>query len=220
MTDRVQIGLRVGAWLAATALVVLSTRALVYALVPRPSVIGNRLEYTTGGPRLVVLAALALGIAAAVSSVVIWVVWLGVAERTKLEPFAVAPVRISARRVAVRAVGLWCAGSLVFAGLESYLHWRSGLGWHGLHCLVGPIHRDAIPILAALSLIISALAAAATHLLAWMRRVVRALCRRPARLRPSFASISCASAFLPSRSRCGDTRLGPRAPPALISALV
>ena len=27
-----------------------------------------------------------------------------------------------------------------------------GLGWHGIHCLLGPVHRNAIPILAALSL--------------------------------------------------------------------
>ena len=32
--------------------------------------------------------------------------------------------------------------------LESTIHWREGLGWHGLHCLLGPVHRDAIPILA------------------------------------------------------------------------
>ena len=217
MTDRL---VRVGAWPAASVLVVLSTRTLVYALVPRPSVIGNRLEYATGGPRLLVPAALAFGIAAAVSSAVIWVVWIGVAERTKLEPLAAAPARISTRRVAVRAVVLWCASSLLFAGLESYLHWRAGLGWHGLHCLVGPVHRDATPILAALSLIVSALAAAATHLLAWVRRVVRALRTRPGRSRPSLGSTSRASAFWLPRSRCGDTRLGPRAPPVLISALV
>ena len=39
-----------------------------------------------------------------------------------------------------------------FAMLESTLHWRAGLGWHGLHCLTGPVHRNAIPILGALSL--------------------------------------------------------------------
>ena len=41
--------------------------------------------------------------------------------------------------------------------LESYLHWRAGLGWHGLHCLAGPVHRDAVPIVAALSLVAVAL---------------------------------------------------------------
>ena len=36
------------------------------------------------------------------------------------------------------------------------LHWRAGLGFHGLDCLLGPVHRDALPILAALRVIVAA----------------------------------------------------------------
>ena len=60
--------------------------------------------------------------------------------------------------------GCACAGSgcersastsparFAFAMFESYLHWRAGIGFHGLSCLVGPVHRNAIPLLAALAL--------------------------------------------------------------------
>jgi hypothetical protein len=59
--------------------------------------------------------------------------------------------------------------------LESTIHWREGLGWHGLHCLTGPVHRNAIPILAALSLVTAALAAALEHVFAWMRRTLASI---------------------------------------------
>jgi hypothetical protein len=62
--------------------------------------------------------------------------------------------------------------------LESYLHWRAGLGWHGLHCLIGPVHRDAIPVVAGLSLFATAAHAAFEHLLAWARRLVALLAAR------------------------------------------
>jgi hypothetical protein len=82
------------------------------------------------------------------------------------------------RRLALRAVALYLASSLAFALFESYLHWRAGIGFHGLSCLVGPVHRNAIPLLAALALAAAALAEAGQHLLAWMRAVVRELRRR------------------------------------------
>jgi hypothetical protein len=78
----------------------------------------------------------------------------------------------------IRAAVLFAATSATFAVLESYLHWRAGLGWHGLHCLTGPVHRDAIPLLLALSVVAAALACAVEHVLAWMRRVWAAVNRR------------------------------------------
>jgi transcriptional regulator of acetoin/glycerol metabolism len=79
---------------------------------------------------------------------------------------------------------------------ESYLHWRAGIGFHGLSCLVGPVHRNAIPLLAALSLAAAALAEAADHLLAWARAVVRELLRR--RLVPQrFARFAPISSLAP-----------------------
>jgi hypothetical protein len=54
-------------------------------------------------------------------------------------------------------------------------------------CLLGPVHDDMLPLAAALSVVVAALAAAAEHLVAWMRRVaatfaptVRVRPRRPA----------------------------------------
>jgi hypothetical protein len=67
---------------------------------------------------------------------------------------------------------------LAFALLESTIHWRAGLGWHGLHCLTGPVHRDAIPVLGAFSLVAAAFVGALEHVLAWMRRVVAVLAGR------------------------------------------
>jgi len=88
----------------------------------------------------------------------------------------------------VQAVALFVASSLVFDAIESYLHWRAGLGFHGLHCLIGPVHRDALPLLAATSLVAAAAVAAASHLVRWMRRTLRSLGRRrvPFFARPVF----------------------------------
>jgi hypothetical protein len=87
--------------------------------------------------------------------------------------------------------------SLAFAMFESYLHWRAGIGFHGLSCLVGPVHRNAIPLLAALALAAAALAEAAQHLVAWMRAVVRELRRR--RLAPqAFVFFTALSSLAPS----------------------
>ena len=172
-------------WLPIAALVVLAARTLAYALAPRPTIVGNELEHQVGGPGLVVTALVALGGAAVAAIAVCWIAALAVRERRLLsgETGGTPPLRPA--RVAGAAAGLFVATSLAFATLESYLHWRSGLGFHGLHCLVGPLHRDALPILGALSLVAAAAEAAARHLLGWMRRTLAALRGRPrARLRP------------------------------------
>ena len=79
--------------------------------------------------------------------------------------------------LALNAVGLYAVSAFSFAMLESYLHWRAGLGFHGLSCLVGPVHRNALPLLAALALVAAALFEAGLHLLGWMRAVARELLR-------------------------------------------
>jgi hypothetical protein len=212
---------RAGVWLAVTGLVVLGARVLAYALAPRPGLIGSRLEQQTGGPRLIVVALIAMALAAALSTAVVWVVAVGVGERARLEPLAVVPAPIPILRIAARGAGLWFASALAFSALESYLHWRAGLGWHGPTCLVGPVHRNAIPLLAALCLIASALTAAAAHLIAWMRRVVTAILgsARP-RLRSSRPAPRLALTLLPPRAAGCGGRLGARAPPARVSVLV
>jgi hypothetical protein len=171
------------AWCVVAALVVLTARVLAYALVPGQTTISLELGHSLGGPRLLVVASAALGVATAVSVAAVWLAAVAVRERLALErAIVVAPPRIRMLRLAGRFVALFAATSLAFALLESYLHWRAGLGWHGLHCLVGPVHRDALPLLAALSLVAAALAEAAQHLVAWARRT---LARLAPHVRPS-----------------------------------
>jgi hypothetical protein len=188
-------------WLPLAALVVLAARALAYALAPHATVVGNELEQQAGGPGLVVTAIAALAGAAVVASAVLWIAALAVRERHLLaggEAPALRPLRVLGA-----TLGLFAVTSVAFASLESYLHWRAGLGFHGLHCLVGPVHRDALPLLGALSLLAAAAEAAARHLLGWMRRTIQALRARPRlRLRP-------ADRPLPPRA---DTPLRPALP--------
>jgi hypothetical protein len=162
-------------WPGVVALLVLIARWLAYALAPSP--LASRLEGHAGGPRLVIVTLVSLGLAVVVSTLVVWLASLGVGERQRLHPERVAPA-LRLRRLALRAALLFAASWLAFALFESYLHWRAGIGFHGLSCLVGPVHRNAIPLLAALALAAAALAEAAAHLLGWMRAVVRELRRR------------------------------------------
>ena len=180
-------------WPAVVALLVLIARWLAYALAPSP--LARVLERSAGGPSLVVVTLVSLGVAVLGSVLVVWLAALGVRERARLRPERVAP-RLRLRRLGLRAVGLYLASSFAFAMFESYLHWRAGIGFHGLYCLVGPVHRNAIPLLAALALATAALAEAADHLLAWARAVVRELRRR--RLVPQrFAPIAPISSLAP-----------------------
>jgi hypothetical protein len=196
-------------WLGPVALLVLAARWLTYALAP-PSLLANRLEGTAGGPRLVVVTLVSLVLAAAVSSAAVWLAAVGVRERQRLRPERELP-RIRLQRVALRAVALTVASSLAFALVESYVHWRAGLGFHGLSCLLGPVHRNALPVLSALSLVVAAFAEAVQHLHAWARAAIRALLEGPVALaeprqaRPALRrNLSPAAVLLRAR---------PRAPP-------
>jgi hypothetical protein len=202
-------------WLPLAALVVLAARALAYALAPHATVVGNELEQQAGGPGLVVTAVAALGGAAVVASAVLWIAALAVRERHLLSG-GEAPV-LRPLQVLGAALGLFVVTSLAFASLESYLHWRAGLGFHGLHCLVGPVHRDALPLLGALSLLAAAAEAAARHLLRWMRRTIRALRARPrARLWPPARPLP-PHAQAPARPILTGLHLA-RGPPAALPA--
>jgi hypothetical protein len=190
-------------WPAVVALLVLTVRWLAYALAPSP--LARVLEHSGGGPSLVVVTLVSLGVAVLESTLVVWLAGLGVRERARLQPERVAP-KLRLRRLGLRAVALYVSSSLVFAMFESYLHWRAGIGFHGLSCLVGPVHRNAIPLFAALALAAAALAEAVEHLVAWMRAVMRELRRR--RLAPQrfalFAppsSLATALVAVPTRSR-------------------
>src|ERR671935_2826897 len=168
-------------WLPIAALVVLAARALAYALAPRPTIVSGELERQVGGPGLVVTALVALGAAAAVSSALVWLAALAVRERHLLSGRAGEAPRVEPHRVLGPALALFVVTSLAFASLESYLHWRAGLGFHGLHCLFGPVHRDALPLLGALSLVAAACLGAVEHVIAWLGRTIA--CIRSGRVR-------------------------------------
>jgi hypothetical protein len=150
----------------AVALVVLLGRSLAYAAEPSPS--ARFLEQRAGGSALPVLALVSLTLGAAVAVAVCWLVAIAVRERALIErrnidPFAAGRALAFAAVLSVAACG---AGGL----LEAFIHWRAGLGWHGLHCLVGPVHRDLLPIESGLSFVAAAILAASRYVAAWMRR--------------------------------------------------
>ena len=70
--------------------------------------------------------------------------------------------------------------SVAFDAVETTIHMRAGLGFHGLHCLTGPVHENALPLIGALSLVAVAVVEAVRHAVAFGRRVVAA---QPARRR-------------------------------------
>ena len=209
---------RLAAWAGTCGLVVLASRALGYALAPHPDIVAGHLENRLGGPRLVVVATVAIAAAAVLAVSILWLASMAVRERLALSPAVVDPPRISVRRLLAHGLLLAVASSTAFALLESYLHWRVGLGWHGVRCLAGPVHRDVLPFLGSLSLVASGVGAALEHLLAWMRRTLAALLARPAGAhgRPPAASRALGSVAL--RPRLLALGASPRGPPTLLLA--
>jgi hypothetical protein len=197
-------------WAAVIALVVLGARTIVYALSPSPLALA--LSHQAGGPQLPIIAAVSLALALAVSATAVWLAAFGVRERRLLETrrvVAVPPLRLGL--LVTRALTLWLVAMPAFAYLESYIHWRQGLGWHGLHCLVGPVHRNAIPVLGALSLVAAALATAVVHVLAWMRRTIARLTAVPRR---SYGALFTPPAsYEPALKPALAAPLGARGPP-------
>jgi hypothetical protein len=201
---------RAFAWTGVTALVVLGARAIAYAVSPSP--LALELSHEAGGPQLPVLAAVSLALALGLSAAVVWLAALGVRERRLLETRRVVAVpHLRLELLATRALALWLVSMPAFAYLESYIHWRQGLGWHGLHCLTGPVHRNAIPVLGALSLVAAALATAVEHVLAWMRRTIARLIASPRRSDVELLTspVSYAQALTPAFA----APLGARGPP-------
>ncbi|HYX89771.1 MAG TPA: hypothetical protein VE753_10415 [Gaiellaceae bacterium] len=191
------------------ALLVLAARWLAYALA-QPSPLANRFQASAGGPRVVVVALVSLGLAGLLSATVLWLAATAVRERQRLRPRQMSP-RLRLGRAGLYALGLFVASSAGFALFESYLHWRAGIGFHGLSCLVGPVHRNAIPILAALALVAAASLEAGRHLLAWLRAAVRELLRPRLLTTRSSAPGAALVDRLPSAPPAHEAR--PRAPP-------
>jgi hypothetical protein len=207
---RASRAVRMAAWLATWGTIVLVGRQLAYAVAPE-SALTARLEGVTAPPDPLLVTAIVLGIAAVLSLAAVWFAAMGVAERHRLEPRAVAPPPISVPRLALRTLALFVASSIAFASLESYIHVREGLGFHGIHCLVGPVHEDVLPFLAGLSLLAAALAAVLEHVLAWIRRTVVLLA---AAWRTGRAAVPRALALATPASAPVARGNRPRGPPA------
>jgi hypothetical protein len=166
-------------------LVVLGGRALAYAATPTP------LAGQLGGPRLPVITAVALAVAALLSLGVLWLAALGVRERHALATAPGPAPRLPLARFGADAIVLGAGSLAAFAAVETWVHARAGMHMHWWACLEGPVHRNAIPILLALSLAAAALLAASRHALTWARRVVHVL-RRLAQPRPAGRPGACA----------------------------
>jgi hypothetical protein len=197
--------------IVAAALVVLLARSIAYALAPSPA--ARVLEHRAGGPALPVLTLVALALGLSFAIAICWLAAFGVRERELLERrvLAAPPPRFRPTRTLALALGLAVVTSLAGGLLEAYLHWRAGLGWHGVQCVFGPVHRDLLPIATSLSLVAAALLAAAEHVAAWMRRTFALLRTVPLLSWLRAPSRPVANAQRASR-RVGNSRS--RAPPA------
>jgi hypothetical protein len=205
------VRIRVGVWDAITVLVVVATRWLVYALAPR-SVLLEALAHKEAGPDLTGALVGIVTLGAGIAVTVLLFAAMAVRERLALESrrLVEAP-RLALAPLAARFGALFAVSSFVFAMTESTIHWRAGLGWHGLGCLFGPVHRDAIPILAALSLLAVGVHGAIVHLLAWAQRLFAQLASRALNVQGS----ACLFAVLPAPPRDVVTsKTGARGPPA------
>lgn len=199
-------------WTVAAALVVLLARSIAYAIAPSPA--ARVLEHRAGGPALPVLTLVALALGGSLAIAICWLAAVGVRERALLErrTLAGSAPRFRPTRTFALAVGLSVITSVAGGLFEAYLHWRAGLGWHGVKCVLGPVHRDLLPLATALSFVGAALLAAAEHVAAWMRRTFASLRALPLRLlRPVPRATLLATA--PRVSFHGGNGR-PRAPPA------
>jgi hypothetical protein len=204
---------KTGLWLGSGVVVVLLSRSIAYAVSPAPA--ARVLEARAGGPSLPVVTLVALALGACVAIAICALAALGVKERARLEErrLAASAPNLGAGRMVLSALLLSATTSLAGGFFEAFLHWRAGLGWHGLHCLTGPVHHNLIPIATALSFVEAALIAAGRQVAAWMRRTYAALGASPLRLAVAALVAPTARLDIPRdsvRVRAGSAR----APPA------
>jgi hypothetical protein len=201
--------IRLAILLGSAMLVVLTARTIAYAVTPGTA--ARVLEHRAGGPSLPIIAIVALTLAASAAIIVCWLASLAVRERALLED-RVAP-RFRVGRMLALALVL-AVVTLVGGGFfEAYIHWREGLGWHGLDCIAGPVHQNLLPIECALSLVAAAIIAAAEHIGRWMRRTFASLRAIPPRL----SAAACVTPLPRGDGPHFSPRIasgGPRAPPA------
>jgi hypothetical protein len=203
---------RILIWILVGVVVVAFGRQIAYALTGGS--LAERLSAAGGGPSVVWVAAIALVVAPLATLIGLWLLACGVRERCELELEGWAQTAPTLRVPALvrRALTLSAATSASFTVFESILHYEQGLGFHGWHCIAGPVHQNAAPILIGLSLIAAACVTAAELVLAALRRVVAGLLvwqpvvqRRAPRRRPFHRSVA-------ARRRRGASNLS-RGPP-------
>jgi hypothetical protein len=199
-------------WIVTATLVVLLTRSIAYAIAPSPA--ARVLEHRAGGPALPVLTLVAFTLGGSLAVAICWLAAFGVRERALLErrTLAESAPRFRPARTFAFAVGLSVITSVAGGLFEACLHWRAGLGWHGVQCILGPVHRDLLPIATALSFVAAALFAAAGHVAAWMRRTFALLRALPPRVLR--AAIGPGLFVDAPRVPCHGSTGRPRAPPA------
>ena len=197
-------------WLGAGTLVVLTARTLAYAIEPTPA--ARLLEQRAGGPALPMLVLVSLSLGASLAVAICWLAALGVRERALLE--CRESPRFRTVRALASALALAIATSIAGGLFEAYVHWRAGLGWHGVDCLFGPVHRDLLPLECGFSAVAAAIIAAGGHVLSWMRRTFALLRALPPRVAACAFHPSPVAFDLPQpvlRLAAGT----PRGPPAL-----
>jgi hypothetical protein len=200
-------------WIVVATLIVLLTRSIAYAITPSSA--ARVLEHRAGGPALPVLTLVALALGGSLAVAICWLAAFGVRERVLLErrPLSESPPRFRRARTLVFAVALAVITSVAGGLFEAYLHWRAGLGWHGIQCVFGPVHRDFLPIATALSFVAAALLAAAEHVVAWMQRTFALLRTLPPQLVRAVVRLELVVGAPQVSWRVSNAR--PRAPPAL-----
>ena len=192
-------------------LVVLGGRALAYAATPTP------LAGELGGPRLPVIAVVALAIAALLSLGVLWLAALGVRERHALELAPSPAPRLALARFGLDS-GLLSGGSLTaFAALETWIHGVPACTCRGGGASTAPCTATRCRSCSPSRSRPRRCSRRLRHALAWARRVVRVLRRR---LQPRAAArlqslaprrAHRAAAWLP-RTRAVRARVRPLSP--------
>jgi hypothetical protein len=204
-------GLAAGA--LATAVIVLVARWVAYALAAAPDPRAREVADAFPLARVAALTAVAVVAAGLVGGLVLWLVAIGVRERERFAAAAAPLPRPSAQRFGLRAAALLAASATTFASVESYVHYRAGLGFHAVHCLSGPVHANAWPLLVALAIVGSALWEAAAVIRAYLRRGVAAAALGGLVLRRSSPAPG-AGRPRPAHDLLLGARARPRAPPA------
>ena len=200
-------------WIVAATLVVLLTRSIAYAIAPSSA--ARVLEQRAGGPALPVVTLVALALGGSIAVAICWLAAFGVRERALLErrPLSESAPRFRRARTFAAAVALAVITSVAGGLFEAYSHWRAGIGWHGVQCVFGPVHRDFLPIATALSFVAAALLAGAEHVAAWMRRTFALLRALPPRLVRAVVRLELVVGALQVSWRVSNAR--PRGPPGL-----